>query len=78
MSILLRIMQLFLSLLSIDCLFTLRALLACIFVELCIEMIPYCWCICEPMYRGPCIGSIYPILLGFGGIHLIILLLGIS
>ena len=31
----------------------------------------------EPMYRGPsrgpCIGTIYPILLGFGGIHLIIL-----
>ena len=31
----------------------------------------------EPMYRGPsrgpCIGSIYPTLLGFGGIHLIIL-----
>jgi len=27
-----------------------------------------CWCICEPMYRGPsrdlCIGSIYPTLLG--------------
>ena len=32
-----------------------------------------CWCIYEPMYRGPCIGSIYPTLLGFGGIHLIIL-----
>ena len=29
----------------------------------------FCWCICEPMYRGPCIGSIYPTLLGFGGIH---------
>ena len=32
-----------------------------------------CWCICEPMYRGPsrgpCIGTIYPTLLGFGGIH---------
>jgi len=32
-----------------------------------------CWCICEPMYRGPsrgpCIGSIYPTLLGFGGIN---------
>ena len=30
----------------------------------------------EPMYRdpsrGPCIGTIYPTLLGFGGIHLII------
>ena len=36
-----------------------------------------CWCICEPMYRGPsrgpCIGSIYPTLLGFGGIQAIIL-----
>ncbi|XP_039787241.1 uncharacterized protein LOC120653599 [Panicum virgatum] len=31
-----------------------------------------CWCICEPMNRGSCIGSIYPILLGFGGIHLIV------
>ena len=36
-----------------------------------------CWCICEPMYRGPprgpCIGFIYPTLLGFGGIQAIIL-----
>ena len=36
-----------------------------------------CWCICEPMYRGPsrgtCLGSIYPTLLGFGGIQAIIL-----
>ena len=36
-----------------------------------------CWCICEPMYRGPhrgpCIGSIYPTLLGFRGIQAIIL-----
>jgi len=32
-----------------------------------------CWCICETMYRGPsrglCIESIYPTLLGFGGIQ---------
>ena len=27
----------------------------------------------EPMYRGPCIGIIYPTLLGFGGIEAIIL-----
>ena len=27
----------------------------------------------EPMYRGPCIGTIYPTLLGFGGIQAIIL-----
>ena len=37
----------------------------------------FCWCICEPMYRGPsrgpCMGSIYPTLLGFGGIQAIIL-----
>ena len=37
----------------------------------------WCWCICEPLYRGPsrgpCIGSIYPTLLGFGGIQAIIL-----
>ena len=26
----------------------------------------------EPMYRGPCIGTIYPTLLGFGGIDHII------
>jgi len=36
-----------------------------------------CWCICESVYRGPsrgpCIGTIYPTLLGFGGIHHIIL-----
>jgi len=36
-----------------------------------------CWCICEPMYRGPsrdpCIGSIYHTLLRFGGIQAIIL-----
>ena len=32
-----------------------------------------CWCICEPMYRGLCIGSIYPTLLEFGGIQVIIL-----
>ena len=34
----------------------------------------YCWCICEPMYRGTCIGIIYPTLLGFGRIDTIILL----
>ena len=27
----------------------------------------------EPMYRGPCIGTIYPTLLGFGVIQAIIL-----
>ena len=36
-----------------------------------------CWCICEPLYRGPsrgpCIGTIDPTLLGFGGIQAIIL-----
>ena len=41
-----------------------------------------CWCICEPMYRGPsrgpCIGSIYPTLLGFGGIQVIILSINID
>jgi len=35
------------------------------------------WCICEPIYRGPsrgpCIETIYPTLLGFGGIQAIIL-----
>jgi hypothetical protein len=35
----------------------------------------YCWCILSPCRgpsRGPCIGTIYPTLLGFGEIHLII------
>ena len=46
-------------------------------VALVVQTAGGCWCVCEPMYRGPsrgpCIGSIYPTLLGFGGIHLIIL-----
>ena len=32
-----------------------------------------CWCICETMYRGTCIGTIYSTLVGFGGIQAIIL-----
>jgi len=38
--------------------------------------------VCEPMYRGPyrgpCIRSIYPTLLGFGGIKVIILSINID
>ena len=37
-----------------------------------------CWCICEPMYRDTCIRSIYPTLLGFGGIKVIILSINID
>ena len=37
------------------------------------QTVQYCWCICEPMYRGPsrgpCIRSIFPTLLAFGGIQ---------
>jgi len=46
------------------------------------DLFAFCWCICELIYRGPsrglCIWSIYPTLLGFGGIQAIILSIMVS
>ena len=70
-----------LSLLVVPMLLMVGATYAKMMIDMSLERVSFvseattvvCWCICEPMcrgsYRGPCIGSIYPTILGFGGIH---------